>query len=227
MSTSIKPVKVKQTALLTLQTVATYANSAGAGIARSAELDVSQYISGRVVARIGRTVVTAFTAGTEVKVLIRARGKDDAAKDSWSDIVNRGTGSMVACNTNALTAGGGAAGSGQSAAALTMSANAAINYVTNTTGNEILYFKNATVGNGEFHRAVYASTASTALWIAEDLTREQNSGNLYNGSTEITEELDLSNISEIEAVVLNNTGVDVDVEIFLETLNNYQSTTDA
>ena len=210
------PTKTIQVQLISLQNLATVAASAGTGRLASSVLDVSTKIAAQIMAKIGRTVVTAFTAsqGCDIYIQGSAKAADD---DEWYDLVTFGTGALAACSTNLVTAGGGAAGTGHSATAITLSANAAISY---SIAKQWLYFRNGTVANGEFHRARWAGTASTALWIDDDLTRAQNSDNIYNGNLVSRALIDLSGVTRLRALAINNAGVSVDVEVSIITFDN-------
>ena len=219
MSQTITLNKTIQTPLFALQTLATTSSTPPGGRIASSVVDVSTKGAALVTCHIGRTVTTAFTASTSVDVLIQASAKA-TGDDEWFDLCAFSTGAAAVGNTNALTSSGGASGTGSSATALTLSANAAVDY---SLAKDLIYFKNSTVANGEFHRAIYASTGGTALIIADDLARVQNSDNLYNGNFEFKAALDLSGVTRLRAIVLNNSGVSVDLEAFLTTLDSATS----
>ena len=215
------------TALLALQTLTNQGTGAAAGIVQSSVIDLrgssataigSGKLSAVIAAHVGRTAVTAFTANTGVRMLIEGayisqNGATPTDATEWFPLVGvKDTGPLAACNTNALTVSGGAIGSGQPGGALTLSANAAIDY---SLASELLYFRNATIANGEFHRCTYASTGGTSLCIEDNLVRTQNSDNLYDGATEWLVPLDLSGVQYLRVTILNNTGVSVDVECYM------------
>ncbi len=212
------PGKSTFTNLLALQAVATAA--AAAGKVASSVIDVSTFFAAQLMIRIGRTAITAFTASTGVDAFVQARFSDtEGDLDLWAELLQLSTGALIACNTNTLTnAAGNALGNGDTTA-LTLSANAAANY---SLAKDLLYFKNAAaVANGEFHHCRFAGTASTALYIMDNLVRNQNSGTdaIYNGAVEWCPVLDLSGVKALRLVIINNSGLTVDVQAYLETLN--------
>jgi hypothetical protein len=212
------PTKNIQTPLISLQTLATAANSGGAGVINSNELNVSTKWLAFVMVTIGRTAGTAFTAGRSVDVFIQGAGTGGTAgtnQDQWYDLAAFQTGALATCTSNGITASGGSAGIGNAVTAITLSANAGTDYSIN---KDWLYFRNATVANGEFHRTRFASTSGTNLWIVEELERAQHSGTVFNGNyrSRITP-IDLGGVTRLRAQAINNSGLSVDVEVRITT----------
>ena len=220
MSNTITPTKGTTVNVIPLQTIATAASGAGKLTLPSPVTDARTKFSAMVVVHIGRTATTAFTAATGVRTFVEAsysapNGTVPTDASEWFTIATRDTGPLPACNTNTM-AHAATNGKGDTSS-ISFTANAAIDY---SLASDILYFKNGTVANGEFHKCRFAGTGATAFYIEDDHIRDQTDVVVYNGSSEWVIPVDLAGVQYLRVTIMNNTGLSVDCEAFIVTLDS-------
>lgn len=206
MPTTSTPVKTQGTSVFALATVAT------AVVSISSAIDVSGKFAGTMFVHFGRTVATAL--GAQCKFRIEASSKS-STDGHWYSLFEWAT-------ANGLTAA--------SDEALTGTVNAGQNVLTcaSTTGfvaGDLIFAKNGTIGNSEFHR-IKSIVTNTSVTVEDNLVNAQTSSTIYDIAEWWAIPLDLSAIGRIRLVIdaaSGPTGQTIAAEAHLVTLDSISS----
>jgi hypothetical protein len=176
--------KTIQTALLTLQSLAS--NS----VVASSVLDVSTKLSASVYLHFGRRAATALTTGLTYRVEGSAHA---TAHGHWFPLAQ--------FITN-IAAVGDEAVSGTCAAAQAVVAMAS---TTGFTVGDVVYIDNTTIANSEWGR-IKTVTSNTSITLEDNLVNAQTGATVYAGAQIFTAaNLDLSGVKRLR-VVANGSG---------------------
>lgn len=194
--------KTVGTSLLSLQTVSSNSVVVGTGVSVSTKLAATVFI------HFGREANNALTEGVFFRVEGRAT---TATTGQWYPLASAQ--SLIAAITSQAV--NGTCNSAQNVIAMTSTTGMSSD-PTSTQG-QIVFIKNTTLGNSEFHR-VQTVTTNTSITLEENLQNACTGGTVYPSAEMYVFQIDLTAIDQIRVVVnANNTGQAVAVEAFMVT----------
>jgi len=163
---------------------------AAGAIDKSSELAVATHLAALLFIDFAPDGTGTPTVGT--KVLVQASEKV-SGDDTWRDVDVRQTGAAAA-NSSAVDG--------------TENAGATVIEESATTGiavDEIVFFKNGTLGNSEWSR-VWKVTTNTSFELVDGLTNAQTGSTWFSKCFQFVVPLDLTAIKRLRVVCLNNMG---------------------
>lgn len=194
--------KTIQTALLSLQSVAS------AAVVKSSALAVTGTLSAAVYVHFGRRAATALTVGT----IVRIEGSAKASGDGHWFVIG---GAQFISNIAAV---------GIEAVSGTCNAGQAVIAMASTTGfavRDIVFIDNGTIANSEWGR-IKAVDPNVSITLEDNLVNAQTGATVYAGAQMFCAPgIDLSGVTRLRAVVDNvGTGQDVAVEVQIITCDS-------
>lgn len=181
------PVKTIQTELKAISTVAANAQDT------SSVLSVTSYSEATIFIDHARDAATAFIgAGTEYRVQVSEKA---SGNDTWRTIYS------VVCD---ITAASSIVMDAEEAAGATQIETGA----TVPAAGDIVFFKNATIGNSEWSKVVSIVTTggSESFTILDGLTNTQAAITLFNKAEMFVITVPLRNATRLRVVCNNNNG---------------------
>lgn len=130
------------------------------------------------------------TPGTELRIEVSQKDSGDDGWVGYDSVIS----TTATVNSNAVDG--------------TEAAGSTTIEETTTTGldrNQIIFFKNSTIGNSEWAQLV-AFTASTSFQIQDGLTNAQTGSTWYNRGQRFVYPVDLTSIKRLRVVCNNNFG---------------------
>jgi len=153
----------------------------------SSVLDVSTVLAATIFIDHAPDSATAPTKGTEYRI---EASEKSSGNDTWRPIVSLVTG-IVAANLKTVSGT-------LSAGAVAVTHTAAGTYVQ----DDIVFFKNSTIGNSEWGRLVSIGSTTTET-LADGLTNAQTSSQIINKCEQFVVPVDCTAIKRIRVVVNN------------------------
>ena len=191
--------KTQNVSLLALQSVASNT------VVMSAVQDVTTKISAFIGIHFGRRVVTALTAGVEIRIEGSLTGSGDL---QWFPLATFMT-TTAAVEAEAVS---GTVSGGTNV--ITVAST------TNLTVRDLIYIDNTTITDGQWGR-IKAVATNTSVTIEDNLVNAQTGATLYDGAEFFAAQLDLSSVGRIRLVVdASNTGVAVAVQAIMVTCDS-------
>lgn len=194
--------KTIQTALLSLQSVAS------AAVVKSSALATAGTLAAAVYIHFGRRIATALTVGAIIRI-------EGSAKDSGDGHWFVLGGAQFITNIAAV---------GSEAVSGTCSSGQAVIGMASTTGfavRDIVFIDNGTIANSEWGR-IKAVDANVSITLEDNLVNAQTGANVYAGAQFFSApSLDLSGVKRLRAVVDNiGSGQAVAIEVEIVTCDS-------
>lgn len=172
--------KTIQTALLSLQSVASNT------VVKSSELAVTSTLAASIYIHFGRRAATALTTG----MIFRVEGSAKSSGDGHWFVIG---GAQFQTNIDSVgdEAVSGTCNAGQNEIAMAST--------TGFSAGDLVYIDNSTIANSEWHR-IKSVTTNTKIVLEDNLVNAQTGSTVYAGAQMFTANVDLSGVRRLRLV---------------------------